>query len=358
MTEGGNYVEQSEIRDRIIKAFRQRVPRAKLPNPEQLHVEQGSWPTCVRLCLTAETVEKNMQSNSAAFEGWALLIHVYCKFHVELDLDLEHAPSEQPARGHYQRFLYRALKFSQQYSSWFSLSERLAPRVEQFRQYLYHGGSPAHPNPTFCNGLPSKPAKDGTSLESCVEGLFAGECRSVLTELTFQQAGISLIPDCVHRQLPVGLYETEKSEQNSVFTYGKSAVDLWALTTDGVVIYELKTRNPMVGLLTELMFYANYMYDLYVSQNRMRPFPPDGQTGQISADDRILRGYDQLYKKYCADKIATIHAAMLTDKLHSLIAPVTQELLDLMNTGSPYIRYYDLRYTLGQDGRPDIPESV
>ena len=287
-----------------------------------------------------------------------LLIHAYCKFHVELDLDLEHAPSEQPARGHYQRFLYRALKFSQQYSRWFSLSERLAPRVEQFRQYLYHGGSPAHPNPTFCNGLPSKPAKDGTSLESCVEGLFAGECRSVLTELTFQQAGISLIPDCVHRQLPVGLYETEKSEQNSVFTYGKSAVDLWALTTDGVVIYELKTRNPMVGLLTELMFYANCMYDLYVSQNRMRPFPPDGQTGQISADDRILRGYDQLYKKYCADKIATIHAAMLTDKLHPLIAPVTQELLDLMNTGSPYIRYYDLRYTLGQDGRPDIPESV
>ena len=299
-----------------------------------------------------------MQSNSAAFEGWALLIHVYCKFHVELDLDLEHAPSEQPARGHYQRFLYRALKFSQQYSSWFSLSERLAPRVEQFRQYLYHGGSPAHPNPTFCNGLPSKPAKDGTSLESCVEGLFAGECRSVLTELTFQQAGISLIPDCVHRQLPVGLYETEKSEQNSVFTYGKSAVDLWALTTDGVVIYELKTRNPMVGLLTELMFYANCMYDLYVSQNRMRPFPPDGQTGQISADDRILRGYDQLYKKYCADKIATIHAAMLTDKLHSLIAPVTQELLDLMNTGSPRIQYYDLRYALGQDGCPYIPESV
>ena len=348
-------MEWNEIRDRIIKAFRQRVPRAKLPDPEQLRVEPGRG---VRLCLTTQAVKKNMQEDSAAFEGWALLIHAYCKFHVELDLDLEHAPSEQPARGHYQRFLYRALKFSQQYSSWFSLSERLAPRVEQFRQYLYHGGSPAHPNPTFCNGLPSKPAKDGTSLESCVEGLFAGECRSVLTELTFQQAGISLIPDCVHRQLPVGLYETEKSEQNSVFTYGKSAVDLWALTTDGVVIYELKTRNPMVGLLTELMFYANCMYDLYVSQNRMRPFPPDGQTGQISADDRILRGYDQLYKKYCADKIATIHAAMLTDKLHPLIAPVTQELLDLMNTGSPYIRYYDLRYTLGQDGRPDIPESV
>ena len=228
-----------------------------------------------------------MQSNSAAFEGWALLIHVYCKFQVELDLDLEHAPSGQPARGHYQRFLYRALKFSQQYSSWFSLSERLAPRVEQFRQYLYHGGSPAHPNPTFCNGLPSKPAKDGTSLESCVEGLFAGECRSVLTELTFQQAGISLIPDCVHRQLPVGLYETEKSEQNSVFPYGKSAVDLWALTTDGVVIYELKTRNPMVGLLTELMFYANYMYDLYAARNtEMQPTPPAAPKEKQIADSR------------------------------------------------------------------------
>ena len=344
-------MEQNEIRDRIIKVFRQRVPRAKLPTPEQLPVKQGSRPNCVRLCLTAEAVEKNMQSNSAAFEGWALLIHVYCKFHVELDLDLEHAPSEQPARGHYQRFLYRALKFSQQYSSWFSLSERLAPRVEQFRQYLYHGGSPAHPNPTFCNGLPSKPAKDGTSLESCVEGLFAGEeCRSVLTELTFQQAGISLIPDCVHRQLPVGLYETEKSEQNSVFTYGKSAVDLWALTTDGVVIYELKTRNPMVGLLTELMFYANYMYDLYAARNTIWPAaPPD------RIDVRILRGYDRLYDSYRANNIKTIHAAMLTDQLHSLIAPVTQELLELMNTGSPYIRYYDLRCALGQDDCPRVP---
>lgn len=351
-------MEQNEIRDRIIKVFRQRVPRAKLPDPEQLRVEQGNWRDCVRLCLTAEAVEKNMQSNSAAFEGWALLIHVYCKFHVELDLDLEHAPSEQPARGHYQRFLYRALKFSQQYSGWVSLSERLAPRVEQFRQYLYHGESPAHPNPTFYNGLPSKPAKDGTSLETCVEGLFAGECRSVLTELTFQQAGISLIPDCVHRQLPVGLYETEKSEQNSVFTYGKSAVDLWALTTDGVVIYELKTRNPMVGLLTELMFYANYMYDLYIARNRMQPTPPEAPKEKQIADAGVLRGYKQLYAGYCRDCFSIIHAAILTDKLHSLIAPVIQELLELMNTGSPHIQYYDLRYALGQDGCPYIPESV
>ena len=40
----------------------------------------------VRLCLTTQAVKKNMQEDSAAFEGWALLIHAYCKFHVELDL--------------------------------------------------------------------------------------------------------------------------------------------------------------------------------------------------------------------------------------------------------------------------------
>ena len=66
-------MEQNEIRDRIIKVFRQRVPRAKLPDPEQLRVEQGNWRDCVRLCLTAETVEKNMQSNSAAFAIKCLL---------------------------------------------------------------------------------------------------------------------------------------------------------------------------------------------------------------------------------------------------------------------------------------------
>lgn len=91
----------------------------------------------------------------------------------------------------------------------------------------------------------------------------------------------------------------------------------------------------MVGLLTELMFYANYMYDLYIARNRMQPTPPEVPKGKQIADAGVLRGYKQLYAGYCRDCFSTIHAAMLTDKLHSLIAPVTQELLALMNTGVP-----------------------
>ena len=90
----------------------------------------------------------------------------------------------------------------------------------------------------------------------------------------------------------------------------------------------------------------------------MQPTPPEAPKEKQIADAGVLRGYEQLYAGYCRDCFSIIHAAILTDKLHSLIAPVIQELLELMNTGSPHIQYYDLRYALGQDGCPYIPESV
>lgn len=44
---------------------------------------------------------------------------------------------------------------------------------------------------------------------------------------------------------------------------------MWSLNSvdgDELTIYELKTKNQMVGALTEIFFYANFMYDLCVKK--------------------------------------------------------------------------------------------
>ena len=290
----------------------------------------------------------NMQEGTAAFEAWALLIHAHCGLCVQLDTAEGAFHFTPPYHGHYGRFLYRTMKFSEQYSDWFSLSDSLKVCVDAFRMWLC--------GTKFCNNYPTKEAQIGTMLECQVETAFAKSDygRKMLVSLS-TQGGVPIKEGSIYHQLPVGLFAGKKCQKNSVFTYGKSAIDLWAFAMDGIAIYELKARNRMVGILTELMFYANYMYDLYVAQNTMQPVPPKDQKGMPITDDKILRGYNLLYAGYGEGRFTTIYAAMLTDALHPLITP---DVVELMNTGHPQIRYYDLRYELGLDGGPCILKCV
>ena len=58
----------------------------------------------------------------------------------------------------------------------------------------------------------------------------------------------------VGRQLPVGLFEGTKAKAHMVFTGGTSAADFWAVDGDTIKVYELKSKNPMVGIITEIFF--------------------------------------------------------------------------------------------------------
>lgn len=345
MTEG-------QIRKKITASFNEVSRGARLTTG--ISFLPGDTEDSVKLVLNAGAIGKalkdnlNMQEGPAAFEAWALLIHTHCGLCVQLDVIEDARPLAPPYHSHYGRFLYRAMKFSEQYSDWFSLTDPLKACVNAFQVWLY--------GKNFCNNYPTKKPKAGTSLEYQVEMAFA-ECkygREKLTSLS-AQSGTLLEKGSIYHQLPVGLFEGEKRQENSVFTYGKSAIDLWGLTADGIAIYELKARNRMVGILTELMFYANYMYDLYVSRNTMQPMPAEDQKGRKITDTGILRGYNSLYDGYCNGRFTTIHAAMLTDELHPLITP---DVIELMNTGHSSIRYYDLRYALGPDDCPFIPKGV
>ena len=82
----------------------------------------------------------NMQSDNAAFEGWAICLKAWLPEHVErvsLKWDSPNDKLMTPNnKQHYNRFLYRVLRFSQQYS-WFSIDDKNKWEVDGFKEELY-----------------------------------------------------------------------------------------------------------------------------------------------------------------------------------------------------------------------------
>lgn len=285
----------------------------------------------------------NMQEGPAAFEAWALLLHTYSDYK-EVRLGLQDNvtiptwPKEQPflsgcgknAYGHYNRFLYRVMKFREQYS-WFQIADEyqeLDKAVQRF-EIAFHRNS-------LCNNAPDGPASSPGNKEGRVEAAFA-EDDAANQMLKAQTAAQGVDVSKIYRQLPVGLFRGEKSRATQIFTANHSAIDLWGISEDGtkLAIYELKTANKMTGIITELMFYANYMRDLFVDcTNRCYPLLEGTE-----------RGYDALTAAY--GKLTGIYAFMLADKLD---VRVTRKILDEMNQNSAGIIYDAIRYDWESNG--------
>lgn len=294
----------------------------------------------LKLTLSKEAIglgdnPKNMQDNAAAFEGWALALHTRLGAEIVLDVEdgvLQKDETEKELEnrlkgksGHFARFLYRALRFSEQYSAWFSLSEKLEKIVDNFGAWM------ADQKDNLIGNAPKGEAGVNEHLEIHIEAAFAETQagKDKLTELTKSEFIID--SDMIHRQLPVGLFLGELSEDAQIFTGGKAAIDLWGLSEDRrtLAIFELKAKNPMIGIVTELFFYANYMNDLINGA-----FKPDPKSAKKD------RGYSKLVE--AIETIQQVKAYMLADTLHPLI---TDKLLKQMNeNGGLNIQYGKLRY--------------
>ena len=315
---------QESLTSKIEAKFRDTARKAKLPKDIRFYAGEDEQTVVLELQPRAiGAVAKknwNMQTDAAAFEAWALLIHAHYDCIRRIVLTVSPMPGSLPYRGHYGRFMYRAMKFQEQFAEWFSLSPELERVVEKFRAYLA-----AH---RFCNNVPSGEAAENNHLENHIEALFANKQASLLANLC-REHGLLLENPCqFFRQLPVGLFEEQVSAETSVFTGGKSAIDLWTTDGENIVLFELKANNPRVGILSEVMFYANYITDMFISQNTFEAQLVEGNA---------CRGYERLI----SNAFCRVHAAILTDGLHPLITP---EVLEEMNQNAGPIRYYDLRY--------------
>lgn len=287
----------------------------------------------------------NMQDTRACFEAWCLIIKAQTKItkpdlDLEIELDVKDINNSsylggQPSNGHLGRFLYRILKFSEQYKKWFKLSHDLGEIKEKFKNYLDSN--------KFVTSAPDKEPKEDIAnynLESYVEYLF---CDSISA-----QKDILNLPSrtTIDRQLPVSLFEgTKPSTTNVVFTRGKSAIDFWALDrdTDTINVYELKSDNPMMGIITEIFFYSNYVHDVFISNSL------DHGKGHVTT----LKDKEETYRSY--DKIGgkKVKGIMLSDSnrkgWHSSLDALSRtEIKEIMNENdmSEAIQYEFLEYQL------------
>lgn len=228
----------------------------------------------------------NMQDTRACFEAWCLIIKAKTSnpgLEIELDVDgitVASYPGGKPANGHLGRFLYRILKFSEQYAGWFQLSTTLALLKNKFKKYLDTN--------SFVTSAPSGAPKEDIAnynLESYVEYLFCDSISAQKDILNLHSV------TTIDRQLPVSLFDTTKSNTTGVFTGGKSAIDFWAVDGDNediINVYELKSDNPMVGIITEIFFYSNYVHDVFISKSL------DNGKGCVEIEDGTYRSYDKI----------------------------------------------------------------
>lgn len=263
----------------------------------------------------------NMQDNSACFEAWCLIIKSQTSnpgLKIELDVDgitVASYPSGKPVNGHLGRFLYRILKFSEQYKQWFELSPALEEIKKNFKNYLdtnkFETNAPLNEAETDLDKLLNK------GLERYVEQLLVdtGSYKTKILKLSSASA-------IVGRQLPVGLFVGTKAKEHVVFTGGTSAADFWAVDGDTVKVYELKSKNPMVGIITEIFFYSNYVCDVFIEKgNKMNP----------NKTKKYYRNYDKIKGK-------KVQGIMLSnsDGWHASLKDVASrnQIIDIMNDNS------------------------
>ena len=308
-------------------------------NPESIGLDaQGS--TLVITLALKNGAKNNMQKNPACFEGWAIILKTYVidknpqKFDkVKLCCPNITLPSEtDEGRFHFKRFLYRVLRFDEQYD-WFTIDEKLADIItSSFKPLLQKH---------LVNNYPKSYAKGFNNQDKPNEHII--EC--ILSKKTTQNNGKTLhtyfdkigVPNdnlIINHQLPVGLFKDEISKVTKVFTGGKSALDLWGFSNskpNDFYIFELKYNNPMIGTITEAFFYANYMHDL-LDRNGAFTLSDNGKDN--------FRNYSTIYS--LKDKnINKIHAVMLLDK-GSIHPAITPELLAVLNQSNQKAIEYSL----------------
>lgn len=269
----------------------------------------------------------NMQDSGVCFEGWSVIIKTYCDYD-KIILDVKNVKGLYERwkeeinglgakNGHVGRFFYRALRFSEQYE-WFSLSKELEKEVKLFEEYISQ-------EKKFWNNIPKGKAGKSTAEEKAendIEDQLA--VSGVLDKALINRTGLELDEnDEVYRQLPVGLFEDEVKTKNTVFTGGKSAIDLWTCHDDTLYLIELKYNNKMVGIITEIFFYSNYMWDLIRDNGRFEISKTENQKEEEEAD---LRGYNKIQK----GKYKQIKGVLLADEgfYHPL---VTEEVIKTLN---------------------------
>lgn len=227
-----------ELKKTIKKEFLFSTNRRNIKIPSGIIFNIANDTAIMKLSSTA--VSSNMQKDDGAFEGWALVLKRWGKYkNVIISWDKPNLIDN----GHYQRFLFRLKHFSHDFMQWFSIDKDCKKllddlKIKQSEKYLLN-----------------IPSKRGNKISLKPEA--ALEDRFVNKDLKEPLKNISNAT-CLYRQLPVGVFENKVSKSTSIFTGGKSAIDIWGFNKENeLLVFELKAdNNEKVGIISELYFYV------------------------------------------------------------------------------------------------------
>lgn len=274
----------------------------------ELMIEMGS--SSSKACAA-----ENMQTDSASFEGWSLVLKSILPGTERICLKWDIPDRSKPSHWkHYQRFLYRVNRFRDRYS-WFT------PVTDCDTDMRIR---PDAPPGYYKVNLPTQARDSENGMRSEDER----SERDMEIDLVRSPERLKAISgaEVIGNQLPIGVFGGSVARGTAIFTGQASAIDLWGTSkeTETLSIFELKKRgNTKVGSISELFFYAMVMKDLVdgtfafgkpkTVPTDVNPWPPEHINGTI--------------KK--------ITAYVLADRLHPLFGG-GNSLFSLLNDASDH----------------------
>lgn len=198
---------------------------------------------------------ENMQTDNAAFEGWAVALKVWMPERIKkVRLSWDTPSKGKEDNLHYHRFLYRCLNFKHDYS-WFEIAKANEDEINAFQKKFIS-------SKLVINTSSKEPDKK-SSFENSVEYEFTDQKETAVRNQFIGKYNLAIF----NHQLPVGV----KDKKEQFFPGGQSAIDLWGVdkTSSSAYIYELKyidsskrTKNIKVGIISELYFYSILLRDV------------------------------------------------------------------------------------------------
>lgn len=209
------------------------------------------------ITLHGTAVITNMQADSSAFEGWALVLKRWMPEIKKVTIKWGKPTSERTLeKQHYQRFLYRVKRFSMAFP-WCVVDKKSTALLASLVIDKEHKFILNTPSAERSREFTTRKELYVYSEAELEEFILSDKTVSENFKKTFNLK-------IVDNQLPVGVFKDKKSNETKVFTGGKSAIDIWGINNDGdCCIFELKnSKNRKVGALTEMLFYSFVMNDL------------------------------------------------------------------------------------------------
>ena len=300
-------------KDEIIRRLKEysRVPGADLPKDIDFSIKNRV------LKVFIKNAAQDMQNDSAAFEGWLLILKYWLSNEIEyVELDFEAREDLMykygyPEACHYNRFLYRLYSTSRIFPTWFFINESKRDTIFDFVQRIKSN--------TFVLNHSLREREDvieTTKMERQIESWFVfHEGKELLSKHW------NIDKNKLFNQLPTGVFIEKITRDNAVFSRGASAIDMWGIDKDGQTLHLIELKcgdNKGLGVIGETLFYTSLIYDTCIAKEPLFSFGKYG-TAPDTSDAIAIRNDGKKFNRLIAHILAEKYHPLFTDVVEGFI---------------------------------------